>query len=115
MKKRLRQSNINVFHQESWNILNDNTKSCIIRLKKIIKKESYKILEIYLLFREIDGICQSQLRGLKKHYNLHQLNVKSKSIKVWDDCMHGLVTNIGSPANCLDLLHILDCTVQKRK
>jgi hypothetical protein len=115
MKKRLRQCNINLFHKESWGILDNNTKSCISTLRKIMKKDNRKIIEIYLLLRQVDGQCHSQLRGLKKQYNLTQLDVKSKSIRVWDDCMAGLMTNMCNPEHCLDILHVLDCTIQKKK
>ena len=115
MKTRTRHYNINLFHKESWCILDNNAKDCITRLRKIIKKENRTIAEIYILFRQVDGLCQSQLRGLKKQYNLHQSQIKSKSVKVWDDCISAIITNVSNPEHCLDILHVLDCTIQKKK
>ena len=112
-KKRINSFHTQLYHKESWNILNQNVKECIYRLKKLLSKDNYTENNAYILFREIDGVFQSQIQNLQKHHGVQHLQIKSNSIGIWQNAMVGLQSKKEDPKKCQSILHILDCTVQK--
>lgn len=114
-KKRLNSSNINQFNRELWSVLDEMTNECVKGIRKLMRKDNSKVMDAYLLFRQCDGVCQSKIKTLEKIHNVHQLQFNSKGIYLWNKNSDALMTHMNDLQHCLSILHLLDCTIQKRK